>query len=92
MDLRPNHAAEIALYHALGALLAPNTTHEFFLTRQLFSLGWESFDIVLPQGIWFRCLFQDFIRELKSETSQQLADQLTGYELNGTGELVWGDS
>jgi len=27
---RTYHAAEIALYHALGALPAPKTTHEFF--------------------------------------------------------------
>ncbi len=55
------------------------------------SLGWESFDLALPRNIWFRHLFQEFINELKSLPSQQMAEELTGYDLGSCGELVWGD-
>ena len=53
--------------------------------------GWESFDIALPRAIWFRRLFQDLLGRLKSVASQQIADTLKGYDLNDTGELLWGD-
>lgn len=55
------------------------------------SLGWESFDLALPRNIWFRHLFQEFINELKSLPSQQMAEALSGYDLGACGELVWGD-
>jgi len=54
-------------------------------------LGWESFDLVIPKQIWFRRLFQELINRLKSRSSQQLAETLSGYDLSRTGELVWGD-
>ncbi len=53
--------------------------------------GWESFDLVIPKQIWFRHLFQELINRLKSVSSQQLAEALTGYDLSRSGELVWGD-
>lgn len=53
--------------------------------------GWESFDIALPRAIWFRRLFQELISGLKSQASQQLAEELAGYDLSNIGELVWGD-
>ena len=53
--------------------------------------GWESFDLVIPRQIWFRRLFQELINRLKSRSSQQLAESLSGYDLSRTGELVWGD-
>ena len=53
--------------------------------------GWESFDLVIPKQIWFRRLFQELINRLKSRSSQQLAEILSGYDLSRTGELVWGD-
>jgi molybdate-binding protein len=55
------------------------------------SFGWESFDIALPRAIWFRRLFQDLIGRLRSPACFQLAEQLSGYDLSDTGELVWGD-
>ena len=55
------------------------------------SFGWESFDLVIPRQIWFRRLFQELINRLKSRSSQQLAETLSGYDLSRTGELVWGD-
>lgn len=53
--------------------------------------GWESFDLALPRGIWFRRLFQELITRLKSKDTLMMAERLTGYDLSGTGELVWGD-
>ena len=53
--------------------------------------GWESFDLVIPKQIWFRRLFQELINRLKSRSSQQLAETLSGYDLSRTGDLVWGD-
>jgi len=53
--------------------------------------GWESFDFALPRSIWFRRLFQDLLGRLKSVQGQQLADNLTGYDLSDSGELLWGD-
>lgn len=53
--------------------------------------GWEAFDLALPRGIWFRRLFQDLLNRIKSGDGQQLADDLSGYDLSCAGELVWGD-
>ncbi len=53
--------------------------------------GWVSFDLVLPRAIWFRRLFQELLGRLKSQPCQAMAELLTGYNLEGTGELVWGD-
>ncbi|MEE9326283.1 MAG: helix-turn-helix transcriptional regulator [Cocleimonas sp.] len=72
--------------------IAPGTrsvANEFGLG--FISLGWESFDFALPRNIWFRHLFQEFINELKSLPSQQMAESLSGYDLGSCGELVWGD-
>ncbi len=55
------------------------------------SLGWEAFDLAIPRNIWFRHLFQELILQLKSFSSQQIADELTGYDFSSTGELIWGD-
>lgn len=55
------------------------------------SFGWESFDFVLPRPIWFRHLFQDLITRLRTGQSLELADELTGYDLKGCGQLLWGD-
>lgn len=53
--------------------------------------GWESFDFALPRSIWFRNLFQGLISRLKASQTQYTAQQLCGYDLGDTGELVWGD-
>jgi putative molybdopterin biosynthesis protein len=52
--------------------------------------GWESFDLVLDRGIYFRSLFQELIARLKSETTAELASNLGGYDLAEAGRLVWG--
>jgi excisionase family DNA binding protein len=53
--------------------------------------GWVSFDLALPRAIWFRRLFQDLLARLKSQPCQAMADILNGYDLEGAGDLVWGD-
>lgn len=56
------------------------------------SMGWESFDIAMTRGIWFRHLFQDLLKRLQSDQAQRLAVMLQGYDLSGCGQLVWGES
>jgi excisionase family DNA binding protein len=55
------------------------------------SLGWESFDFVIPRNIWFRHLFQNLINSIKSDFGQQTANRLGGYQFTQCGELIWGD-
>ncbi len=82
-------AAAIAMDYADIAPGTRSIATEFGLG--FISLGWESFDLALPRNIWFRRLFQEFINELKSLPSQQLAESLSGYDLGSCGDLVWGD-
>ncbi|MFW2438378.1 MAG: substrate-binding domain-containing protein [Arenicellales bacterium] len=92
-EMEANSEREAAAAIAMDmADIAPGTRSvatEFGLG--FISLGWESFDLALPRNIWFRHLFQEFINELKSLPSQQMAEALTGYDLGSCGELVWGD-
>ena len=92
-EISANSEREAAAAIAMDlADVAPGTrsiANEFGLG--FISLGWESFDLALPRNIWFRHLFQEFISELKSLPSQQLAESLSGYDLSSCGELVWGD-
>lgn len=55
------------------------------------SLGWESFDVAMTRGIWFRHLFQALLKRLQSDEAQRLAMLLQGYDLSACGKLVWGD-
>lgn len=55
------------------------------------SFGWESFDFALSRSIWFRRLFQELLNRLKSVQCQHLAEDLGGYDLSNTGQLLWGD-
>jgi excisionase family DNA binding protein len=82
-------AAAIAMDLADVAPGARSVATEFGLG--FISLGWESFDFVLPRPIWFRRLFQDLITRLHNGQSHELADELTGYDLSGCGQLLWGD-
>ena len=56
------------------------------------SMGWESFDIALSKGVWFRNIFQSLIKRLQSDQAQKMAVLLQGYDLSGSGELIWGES
>ena len=82
-------AAAIAGRRVDAAPGARSTAVEFGL--DFLPFGWASFDLALPRGIWFRRLFQELLGRLKSQPCQSMADALTGYDLEGAGELVWGD-
>ncbi|HID50034.1 MAG TPA: helix-turn-helix domain-containing protein [Chromatiales bacterium] len=82
-------ASAIILDQADVAPGARATATEYGLS--FISFGWESFDFVLPRGIWFRRLFQDLLGRLGSAPCLRMAEQLTGYEFSETGLLVWGD-
>ena len=52
--------------------------------------GWESFDLALERGIYFRRLFQDLIERLQDAETRRLAELLGGYDLGDCGRIVWG--
>ena len=52
--------------------------------------GWESFDLALERGIYFRKLFQDLIARVRDPETASLAGLLGGYDLAEAGRLVWG--
>lgn len=80
-------AAAIVMDQADVAPGARALATEFGL--EFISMGWESFDFVLPRSIWFRHLFQGLINKLKSPQTQYLAEQLDGYDLSDCGEMIW---
>ncbi len=82
-------AAAIAMGMVDVAPGAKSAAAEYGL--EFISFGWESFDLALPRGIWFRRLLQELVNRLKSNPCQKMAAQLTGYDLSSAGELVWGD-
>lgn len=57
---------------------------------EFISMGWESFDIAMTRGIWFRHLFQDLLKRVQSDRAQHIAGMLQGYDLSACGELIWG--
>lgn len=82
-------AAEIAMGHSDIAPGARSAATEFGLS--FIPFGWESFDLALPRSILFRRLFQNLLGKLKTLPCQAVAKKLSGYDLNNSGELVWGD-
>ncbi|CAA6821782.1 MAG: DNA-binding protein [uncultured Thiotrichaceae bacterium] len=82
-------AAAIAMDLADIAPGARSVANEF--GQGFISLGWEAFDFAIPRNIWFRHLFQDLIKYLKSMPGQHMAEELTGYDFGGVGELIWGE-
>ncbi len=62
---------------------------EFHL--EFLSLGWEAFDLVLSQRVYFRNLFQHLLRQLRVPESEDRARQLGGYDFSHFGELVWSE-
>ncbi len=49
----------------------------------------ESFDFVMPQGIYFRRQLQALFDMLGSTQTRQLAAHLGGYDLTNCGQLLW---
>jgi putative molybdopterin biosynthesis protein len=54
------------------------------------STGWESFDLALERGIYFRKLFQELLGRFQDAETKRLGDMLGGYDLADAGKLVWG--
>ncbi len=52
-------------------------------------LGTESFDLVMPQGIFFRQQLQHLFKALQQPESQQRARLLGGYDLSDCGKILW---
>ena len=82
-------AAEIAMEHADVSAGARSVAVEYGL--EFIPYGWESFDLALPRNIWFRRLFQNLLKRLKSRSCHALTEKLSGYDLSSAGELIWGD-
>ena len=51
--------------------------------------GWEAIDIVLGQKVYFRQLFQNLIEQLRDNDTQELAQNLGGYNFDDLGSIVW---
>ncbi|WP_020559788.1 helix-turn-helix transcriptional regulator [Thiofilum flexile] len=81
-------AALIAMRHADIAPGARAAAMECGLAFMPF--GWEAFDIALPRNIWFRHLFQNLLKCLRNDNSQKAALGYRGYDLERSGELLWG--
>jgi len=65
---------------------ARSTATEFGL--DFVALGWESFDLTLYQGIFFRSLFRQLVEQRESPGSQEQAIRLEGYDFSETGKLI----
>lgn len=53
-------------------------------------LGWVSVDLALSKTVWFRHLFQEIVRSLKTIETHRMAEELGGYDLTDSGSMVWG--
>lgn len=49
----------------------------------------ESFDFVMSQGIYFRRQLQQLLGMLTAPDTRQVAAMLGGYDLSGSGQLLW---
>jgi len=66
---------------------ARSTAAEFGL--DFISMGWESFDLALYRGVFFRHLFRELMKQLDSPESRRQAQRLGGYDFSESGKLVW---
>tara|TARA_R110001583_G_scaffold65303_2_gene188757 strand:+ start:103 stop:1041 length:939 start_codon:yes stop_codon:yes gene_type:complete len=79
--------SQIAMGLADAGPGARSTAAEFGL--DFVSMGWESFDLALYRGVFFRRLFRELMRQLESPESQHQAQRLGGYDFSESGKLVW---
>jgi molybdate-binding protein len=52
--------------------------------------GWEAFDFALKRSVYFRALFQKLLDALRGAHTREYARQLSGYDLEPAGDLIWG--
>ena len=52
--------------------------------------GWEAFDFALKRSVYFRALFQKLLDALRGADTREYARQLSGYDLEPAGDLIWG--
>ncbi|WP_028117059.1 helix-turn-helix transcriptional regulator [Ferrimonas senticii] len=52
-------------------------------------LGQESFDFVMPRGVFFRQHLQELFSTLQSPEIHEHARRLGGYDLQDSGKLIW---
>jgi putative molybdopterin biosynthesis protein len=52
-------------------------------------VGWESVDLVLPRGLYFRTLLQQLLDALRTDETLLLAERLGGYDFADSGKLIW---
>ncbi|QIZ78010.1 helix-turn-helix transcriptional regulator [Ferrimonas lipolytica] len=55
-------------------------------------LGTESFDLVMPQGVFFRQHLQALFTSLQSPDTNIHANMLGGYDLSDCGKIIWSAS
>ncbi|MFT5172225.1 MAG: putative molybdopterin biosynthesis protein [Gammaproteobacteria bacterium] len=53
------------------------------------AVGWESVDLVLPRGLYFRTLLQHLLDALRADETFLLAERLGGYDFPDSGKLIW---
>lgn len=83
-------AAAIAMGEADVAPGARAAATEFGLAFVPF--GWESFDVALRREVWFRRMFQEFLRRVGAAATRERAARLGGYDLADSGRLVFGET
>ncbi|SDI30364.1 DNA binding domain-containing protein, excisionase family [Ferrimonas sediminum] len=55
-------------------------------------LGKESFDLVMPQGVYFRYLLQQMFELMQTPDTLAFAQRLGGYDLSDCGRIIWSPS
>ncbi|WP_207061409.1 helix-turn-helix transcriptional regulator [Motiliproteus sp. SC1-56] len=80
-------ASQVAMGLADAGPGARSTAREFGL--EFVSMGWESFDLALYRGVFFRHLFRELMQQLDSGDCRNQAERLGGYDFSETGKVVW---
>lgn len=79
-------AALIAMDHADVAPGVRAAAAEFGL--EFLPIGWETYDLVLYRGIYFRTLFQRLLYHIQGAECRRWAQLLGGYDFRESGKLI----
>lgn len=80
-------ASQIAMGLADAGPGARATASEFGL--DFVPIGWESFDLAMSRGVFFRNLFKELMQHLDGADCRAQAELLGGYDFSESGKLVW---